>query len=279
MNRPVVIFGARGMLGSDIVSLCTRRGIEVRGCDLPEVDICNAAAVREAIRGADAVINCAAYTDVEKAESQQDRAFAVNAKAVGQLGQIARQAGAWVLHFGTDFVFDGRLERPYRESDATNPLSIYGKSKLAGEEELTQSGCGACVLRIEWTYGTNGNNFVRKVLAAAQSGKELRIVDDQVGSPTATTEVAAIAVELLEKRPLGLYHFANAGYASRFETAQFILKNKGINTGITSCKSSEFKTAAVRPLNSRFDCGKITAMLGRSIEHWQVPLSKYLEGL
>jgi dTDP-4-dehydrorhamnose reductase len=278
-NTRVVILGGRGMLGSDLAVTCTRLGLEPVVLDLPECDITNAEHLRKAVADAGIIINCAAYTNVDGAESQIDPAYRVNAGAVGRLGALARQADAWVLHVSTDFVFDGRLDRPHIETDTPNPTNIYGKSKLAGERLLAQSGCRHCILRVEWTYGATGNNFVTKLLQRTKADKILKVVDDQVGSPTATTEVAKTICTLLKKRPDGLFHFASAGYISRYEMAKFIVDKLSMNTKIVPCKTGDFPGPAARPLNSRFDCGKIQRLLSEPIEAWQVPLERFLRQL
>ena len=275
----VVVLGARGMLGTDLMAACAADGLDACGFDLPEFDVTDGGQVRAAVDGADAIVNCAAYTNVEKAESEREIAFKVNGQAVGQLGAIAAENDIPVLHISTDFVFDGQLDRPYVESDAVNPISAYGASKLDGEEQLFASGCKGCVIRVQWTYGAAGTNFVKKLIDAARAGKPLKVVDDQVGSPTATTEVAAAIVEFLKKdaMPEGLFHFAAAGYASRYEMAEFIFDKLNMKVDLTPCKSSDFKTAAQRPLNSKFDCRKIEAVLGKQIKLWQEPLEKFLQ--
>jgi len=277
MDRPVVaILGVRGMLGSDLSVACAQRGCEVRGFDLPEFDVTDVDQLKEAVGGADAVINCAAYTNVDGAQSETELAHRVNAEAVGALGSLARASGMWVLHFSTDFVFDGSSDRPYVETDEPNPINEYGKSKLAGERLLVDSGCRCCIVRIEWTYGAHGNNFVTKIIARARQGAALKVVDDQVGAPTATTEVTALACELLDGRVEGLFHFAAAGYASRFEVARFIVERCAPAVELSACSSSDFVTPAQRPLNSRFDCGKIQARLEKPIRSWQETLESFL---
>ena len=186
----IVILGGRGMLGSDLAVACQQEGLNAAVVDLPEFDIRNESQVAEALKGVKAVVNCAAYNDVEKAESEGDLAFKVNAEAVGKLGSAAKDAGIWVLHFSSDFVFDGKSDRPYVETDLPNPINTYGASKLGGERLLVESGCRHCIMRIEWTYGVHGSNFITKLIKAAKKIKKLKIVDDQVGSPTATAEVA-----------------------------------------------------------------------------------------
>lgn len=278
-SRVVAILGGRGMLGTDLARVCTAKGFLVKTYDLPEFDIADIGQVRDAIHDADAVLNCAAYTNVDGAETQADLAHRVNAEAVGNLGVLARENGTWVLHFSTDFVFDGTLDRPYTEGDAPNPINEYGASKLAGERSLDESGCSHCIVRIEWTYGTNGRNFVTKLVERAKSGQALTVVDDQIGSPTATTQVAEVACRLLEVRVEGLYHFAAAGYASRFAVAGFILDKLGLHADLRPCSSSDYTAPATRPLNSRFDCSKIQTLLGSPIESWQGPLEYFLRRL
>jgi len=278
-NRSVAILGGRGMLGSDLAVECRRWGFDVQVWDLPEFDILNREQVAEAVDAADAVINCAAYTNVDGAESQKELAHRVNGEAVGQLGRLAAGSGKWVLHFSTDFIFDGESDRPYVETDAPNPINEYGRSKLAGERLLAQSGCSHCILRLEWTYGTHGNNFVTKIIERARTCGQLKVVSDQVGSPTATTEVAGIVCWLLEQRAEGLFHFAGSGYASRFDVAKFITEQLSLNVQVLPCRSSDYQSPARRPLNSRFDCTKIQALLGEPIRPWQESMARFLRHL
>jgi len=278
-RRSVAILGGRGMLGSDLAVACRDCGFDVRVFDLPEFDILNRTQVRQAVDAADAIINCAALTNVDGAESQKELARRVNGEAVGLLGRLAADGSKWVLHFSTDFVFDGELDRPYMESDTPNPISEYGRSKLAGERFLEESDCSHCIVRLEWTYGVHGSNFVTKIIERARSSGRLKVVNDQVGSPTATTEVAGAACRLLEQRVEGLFHFANSGYASRFDVATFIAEQLSLNAEVSPCPSSEYHSPARRPLNSRFDCTKIQALLGEPIRPWQAPLACFLRHL
>lgn len=267
------------MLGTDVAGLCRDKGIEAEVLDLPEFDITNQQHLTNALKNTEIIVNCAAYTNVEKAESQEQLAYKVNAEAVGKLGEIAKKSGAWVLHISTDFVFDGTADKPYIETDEANPLSVYGKSKLAGEQELLQSSCECCIVRLEWTYGRAGNNFISKILSRANENDELTVVDDQVGSPTATTEVAKVMLNLVEKQYEGTYHFAMKDYASRYDVAKFILEKLNINVNLKRAKSCDFKTAAQRPLSSKFCCDKIAAVLDEPIKQWQQVLGEYLEQL
>jgi len=275
----ILILGGKGMLGSDIAKTCKQEDFDVKILDLPEFDITNHRQFEKTLGNAQIIINCAAYTDVDGAETNPDLAYQVNAEAVGRLGIFALEHNKWILHISTDFVFSGDLERPYMETDAANPINIYGKTKLAGEQLLAKSGCNHCILRIEWTYGSGGDNFVTKLAERAKSADMLKVVDDQIGSPTATTEVARAICALINHEPQGIYHFASSGYASRFETARFVFDKLSMDVKLLPCKTSDYSSAAARPLNSRFNCSKITALLGSPIEDWKVPLERFLRNI
>jgi dTDP-4-dehydrorhamnose reductase len=275
----IAILGGRGMLGTDLASICEQKGFDVKVFDLPEFDIRNPQQLKQAVAAADTIINCAAYTNVDGAESEAELANQVNAEAVGRLGAVTKDSDKWLLHISTDFIFDGRLNRPYVETDLPNPVNAYGKSKLAGEKLLAESGCRHCIIRLEWTYGLAGSNFVTKVIKRAKADKTLKVVDDQIGSPTATIEVARVICKLLMKKPEGIFHFASAGYVSRYEMAKFIFDKLSFDVNLLPCKTGDFVTAAERPLNSRFDCSKIKTLLGEQIEPWQGPLERFLRGL
>ena len=272
----IIILGGKGMLGTDIQKVCRQQGFSVTVFDLPEFDITNHIQLEEAIKDSQIIINCAAYTNVDGAESEGELAYKINAEAVGRLGDIARVTNKWILHISTDFVFDGCLDRAYVETDEANPVNMYGKTKLAGEQLLIQSGCKYCILRIEWTYGEAGNNFVSKIVQYAEKNKMLKVVDDQIGSPTATIEIAETIYKVLEKRPEGIFHFASSGYVSRYKMAEFVFDKLSMDVNLMPCKTKDFLTPAERPLNSRFDCSKIIDMLGIEIKHWQKPLEGYL---
>jgi dTDP-4-dehydrorhamnose reductase len=276
-EQKIAILGGKGMLGSDLLLACQKHRFNAIALDLPQFDITNADHLRQVVRNAQIIVNCAAYTNVEKAESEAELAYKVNAEAIGKLSTVAKNAGIWVLHISTDFVFDGTSDRPYVETDTPNPINVYGASKLAGEKLLIESGCSNCIMRIEWTYGLNSDNFVTKLIDKAKTNKKMSVVDDQIGSPTATAEVAEAICGLVRKKPEGLFHFAASGYASRFETARFIFDRLKMRVNLTSCKTSDYKTAAKRPLNSRFCCDKIQSLLAEPIKPWQKPLEKFLE--
>jgi dTDP-4-dehydrorhamnose reductase len=278
-SKVLAILGGRGMLGTDLAAVGTQRGFDVRIHDLPDWDITKARDLEPAVRQADLIVNCAAYTNVDGAERHAGLAHRINGEAVGRLGELARRDGKWVLHLSTDFVFDGKLDRPYGETDVPDPINEYGKSKLAGERLLRESGCSHCLLRLEWTYGRNGRHFISKLVERARTSNVLRVVNDQVGSPTATAEAAQVICRLAEERVEGLFHFAAAGFASRYDMAVFVFRHLGLPIELQPCRSADYPAPAARPLNSRFDCRKIQGLLPEPIRSWQEPLQEFLEQL
>jgi len=273
----IVLLGARGMLGSEIYNLCGKDNITP--FDLPDFDITDKNQLEKAVGDAKVVINCAAFTDVEKAESQTGLAFKVNGQAVGNLAQIAHKKNIYVIYISTDFVFDGKKETPYLETDQTNPINAYGKSKLEGEILLAKNHNYYSIIRLEWTYGKNGNNFISKLISLSRQKSSLKVVDDQFGSPTWAQEAAKVICQFIAKKPQGIFHYAAAGFAGRYDVAKFAFEKLKISASIIPCKSSEFPSAAVRPANSRFCCDKIQSLLDKSIELWQKPLERYLKTL
>lgn len=262
------------MLGTEIAELFSDARIKI--CDLPDFDITNENQLSSVLIDCDIVINCSAFTDVEKAESQRNMAFKVNVEAVGSLAKIARKKNIYVIHISTDFVFDGNKKDAYTETDLPNPINVYGQSKLAGEKLLAQYHNFYSIIRLQWTYGKNGNNFISKLISLLKHKDSLKVVDDQFGSPTATKEAARVIKEFVVRKPVGLFHYAAMGKASRYEVAQFAFEKLKIKTKLVACKTNEFKTAAQRPLNSCFCCDKIQAVLTGPIEHWQKPLERFL---
>jgi len=276
MADGITILGGRGMLGSDLAPVLVRAGHAVRVLDLPEFDLTKADHLSSALAGAQVIVNCAAFTNVDQAETRFDTALAVNGRAVGALGAAAKAHGVFVVHISTDFVFDGRQTRPYVETDPPNPINAYGRSKLEGERALQLSGCAHVILRVQWSYGSHGANFIGKIQERARGSAELKVVEDQVGAPTWTADMARVIAVLIRDRREGLYHFANAGYASRFEVARFIAEQLKLPVRITPCASADFPAPALRPANSWFDTSKIQAVLQEPIRSWQEALAEFL---
>ncbi|MGD2138264.1 MAG: dTDP-4-dehydrorhamnose reductase [Gammaproteobacteria bacterium] len=283
----VLVTGAGGQLGHEVVRLFSQAGHAVLTPTEKELDFLEpegmAAAVRDA--RADWVINCAAYTGVDKAESEPEQAFTINRDSAGRLAAAVAEEGGRLLHVSTDFVFDGRLSRPYREEDAPNPLSVYGRSKLEGEEAVQGALPGATVLRTAWLYGVHGRNFVKTVLRVAMQGKPLRVVDDQLGSPTWASDFAGAIAVLINREAGGLFHYVNAGQTSWHGFAEAILI-EAVRTGfavkterVEPIATAAYPTAATRPARSVLATDKIQALLPAPIPDWRDSLKSMLKEL
>ncbi len=271
-----VVFGAGGQVGR---ALCEARA--VTGHDRAAVDITDAESVRRAVSGAATVVNAAAYTQVDDAESDPAAAFAVNRDGAANIARACAEAGAKLIHISTDYVFDGKSERPYREDDATGPLGVYGKSKLAGERAVAELCEHAVILRTAWVYAATGRNLVRTILRLARERDSLSVVDDQHGSPTWARDIAAailaIAAEGVSKP--GIFHFCGGGAATwhGFARAIFALRGLASVPALHAIPGSDYPTPAPRPANSTLDCGRIAEAYGISAPPWQQSLARCLD--
>jgi dTDP-4-dehydrorhamnose reductase len=273
--KKIAILGGKGMLGSDLAKLAKSTGYEVLIFDLPEFNITRDTDIRNAVSGADFIVNCAAYTAVDKAETEREACRSVNALAVESLAKSAKNK--YLIHISTDFVFGDESENILSEDDMPKPLSWYGATKLEGEKLLQASDCRNAIVRLQWTYGTHGVNFISKLLEAANRNPKLKVVGDQTGSPTWTADAARAIMCLIKNQTEGLYHFADNGYASRYEVAKFILLEKKIDKEVSSCSSADFPTPAKRPKNSRFNCSKIDGVLDFKRPSWQESMAEFLK--
>lgn len=222
------------------------------------------------------ILNAAAYTAVDQAEAEAERAFAVNAAAPGVLARAAADCGALLVHYSTDYVFDGAKQAPYTEDDPPNPINVYGASKLAGERAILESGCRHLILRTSWVYGPRGRNFLATILRLAKERAELRVVDDQVGAPTSSIELARATLALLEANAEGLYHLTASGATSWYGFARAILARAGVATPVLPIASVAYPTPARRPANSRLDCARVRARHGVAIGTWEEGLTGVL---
>jgi dTDP-4-dehydrorhamnose reductase len=282
----ILLLGKNGQLGWELNRTLQPLG-EVFAFDYPEVDMADAKSVRGIVLQLkpDVIYNATAYTDVDKAESEPDLAEAVNGIGPGILAEEARKLNAVLIHYSTDYVFDGNKGSPYIEADTPNPLNVYGLSKLHGEQAIQQVGGVYLIFRTSWLYSLRGNSFVNKVLRWARTQKTLRIVDDQIGSPTwarilaeSTTQVIAQGrndpIGFLTEQT-GLYHLAGAGSCSRYEWAKVILeldpkKEEQIVKELLPAKSSEFLTPAERPPNTGLQCSFFENIFNMIVQSWQI---------
>lgn len=283
----ILVTGASGQLGHEIVRKCLQHGHEVVSPDPQELDFMFPDQVASRVREIQAhwVVNCAAYTQVDRAESEPEQAYTANRDSAGHLAAAVAAYGGRLLHLSTDFVFDGRQSTPYCEDDTPNPLSVYGRSKREGEQAVLAALPEAIVLRTAWVYGVQGHNFVKTMLKAAAQGKPLRVVYDQTGSPTWAADIATAVTALVENDAQGMFHFTSAGSttwhgfatAILFEAAQlgFDVQTETVEP----IPSSAYPTAAARPAYSVLDTRKIEPYLSAPIPQWRASLIHMLKEL
>ena len=252
----ILILGCNGQLGSDMLQLLQSTNNEIRGIDYPEIDLTDQTLAFNCImkHSPNIIINCIAYTAVDLCETNQSIAYALNADALHVIGTASQKLDAFVIHFSTDYVFDGFKTQPYIENDPTNPQSVYGKSKLAGEMILKQYTEKYCILRIAWLYGLKGSNFVKKIHALAlqriQEKKPLTVINDQFGTPTFTRAVCRQTLELLKSESIGLFHATNEGACNWYDFAQTILSKMNVTVELVPCSTAQFSSPAHRPAYS-----------------------------
>jgi dTDP-4-dehydrorhamnose reductase len=271
----ILVVGANGMLGRDLMALI---GDPARGVDIDEIDITSLESTERIIRTLkpEAVINCAAYTDVDGCETNAEKAMQVNGEGVAHLAMATREIGARLVHVSTDYVFDGSKGSPYAEDDAPCPLGVYGESKLAGELNAAFNP-DHLIVRTQWLYGLHGKNFVETMLRLAVEKDELSVVDDQVGSPTWTVDLSQAIMALLKGGHRGVYHAANAGFCSWNEFAQAIFEEAGLSVKVNGMTTDELNRPARRPLYSTLDCSKLEQDAGFRPQPWRSALKAYLQ--
>jgi dTDP-4-dehydrorhamnose reductase len=297
----ILLTGATGQVGGELLKTLKRLG-EVIAPARAEMDLANAASVREMIRAVRPrwIVNPAAYTAVDRAESEPELAYAINAEAVRIMGQEARAIGAGVIHFSTDYVFDGSCSAPYRETDITRPVSVYGASKLAGEKALAESGAGQIVFRTSWVYGARGKNFLLTILKLARERETLRVVVDQHGAPTWSRDLARMTSEVVgqceaEARGCdlatllgdtgGVYHAAGAGettwhgFAAEAVRLQQKREQNTRFAEIETITTAEYPTLAKRPTNSRMNCQRLMERFEWKMMNWRDSLREVLAEL
>jgi dTDP-4-dehydrorhamnose reductase len=270
----VVVLGADGQLGSDFVRLLAPT-IEVVPLTLADVDVTDRGGVKQALASAhpNVVLNCAGYTAVDKAESDPDSAWRVNVLGARNVAQEARRTGARIVYFSTDYVFDGTAAEPYDEDAPTGPLSVYGRTKLLGEQATREANPDHLILRLAWLYGPTGHNFARTVLRLAREKDVLRIVDDQTGSPTFTEDVVRQVLALIEDGASGTYHCVNTGRATWYEFARCIVHAAGLDTPVAPIRTVDYPTPASRPAFSVLADRKLSLEQLSVMRPWQEALN------
>jgi dTDP-4-dehydrorhamnose reductase len=280
--KNILITGADGQLGQELQLLLKNKEYNVIAVNKAALDVSNKQTVTDFFEknAVDVIINCAAYTAVDKAEGEVEKCYSINEEGAKNLSEICKKTNAIFIHISTDFVFDGSASKPIQETEHTHPLSIYGKSKLAGEQAIAASGCKFIIIRTSWLYSSFGANFAKTILRLAKDRDSLGIVCDQIGSPTYAADLAA-AIEKFISNPkseelTGIYHFSNSGVASWYDFAVAIKNIRELSVSIKPIETFEYPTPAVRPSYSVLNCRKIKQTLEMEIPHWQESLTKCL---
>lgn len=275
----VLVTGAAGQLGYDVCKELSMRGIEYKGIDRAELEICDKAAVQAYLReyAPDAVIHCAAYTAVDKAEDEPEVCFAVNVGGTQNLAEVCKQLDCKLLYISTDYVFSGQGESFYAVEDNFNPLGVYGASKLAGELVVKSILDKYFIVRISWAFGRNGANFVKTMLRLAETHSEVGVVCDQIGSPTYMADLAVLLCDMIQTEKYGIYHATNEGICSWAEFAEEIFRLAGKDVRVKHLASSDYPARAARPANSRLSKSCLDAAGFRRLPEWRNALKRYLQ--
>jgi len=271
----ILVTGAGGQLGNELRKIGFSPLDEVFFTDIAELDITDKKAVENYVsrNDIDTIVNCAAYTAVDKAEEEPEKAELINVKAVENLAEVASREGCLLVHVSTDYVFDGGASEPYTEKSLVNPQTVYGRTKLAGERAIKKSGCLAIVIRTAWLYSEYGNNFVKTILRLAQEKVEVNVVADHVGTPTYAVDLAVTIVRVLADDCVadktGIYHFSNEGVCSWYEFAREIVRLSGAKCNVKAVTTADYPAKAHRPAYSALDKTKIKREFGVEVPEWR----------
>jgi dTDP-4-dehydrorhamnose reductase len=275
----VLVTGSQGQLGSEIREMAPAfPDQQFTFIDIGDLDLTDKGKTRTFLdkNSFDGIINCAAYTAVDKAESEPGPAMALNGEAPGILAQHAAQNGAWIVHISTDYVFDGRNCRPYQEHDPVNPCSVYGRTKLEGERTVMESNARGMIVRTSWLYSAYNANFVKTILKKGSEQGKLGVVFDQIGSPTYGRDLActllSLIPEIIKMPKMELFHYSNEGVASWYDFAIAIILESGIDCQVSPIETKDFPTVATRPFYSVLNKHKIKERFGIRIPHWELSL-------
>ena len=278
----ILVTGVKGQLGHDVMEEMAKRGIEGVGVDIDEMDITDKAACDKVITeaGVDAVIHCAAYTAVDAAEDNVELCRKVNADGTRNIAEVCKKLGIKMMYISTDYVFDGQGTRPWEPDDHREPLNVYGLTKYEGEIAVEQAVKKYFTVRIAWVFGLNGKNFIKTMLRLGRERGAVSVVDDQIGSPTYTYDLARLLVDMIQTECYGRYHATNEGICSWYEFACEIFKQAGMDqVKVTPVDSASYPAKAKRPSNSRMSKEKLTENGFERLPDWQDALSRYLKEL
>lgn len=277
----ILVTGANGQLGYDVIRELKSRDIECIGTTRKEFDIVNENEVHDYIRKIkpNVIIHCAAYTDVDRAEDEEKVCTKVNVNATEYIAKICREIDAKMIYISTDYVYDGKGNKPFEVDEHIGPTSVYGKTKYEGELKVQEILNKYFIVRISWVFGINGNNFVKTILRLGQEKDEINVVCDQIGSPTYTVDLAKLLCDMIETEKYGIYNASNEGFCSWAELAEEIIKKANLNCKINFIKTSQYPTRALRPFNSRMSKRTIFENKFNIFPKWKVSIKQYLEEL
>ena len=275
----VLVTGAKGQLGTDLMNELAKRGIEGIGVDVEEMDITDAEACRRVIKasGADAVIHCAAYTAVDAAEDNVELCRRINGEGTRNVAQACKEADVKLMYISTDYVFDGQGTRPWEPDDERHPLNVYGQTKYEGELAVEELSDKYFIVRIAWVFGVAGKNFIKTMLRLGKERGAVSVVDDQIGSPTYTYDLARLLVDMIQTDKYGRYHATNEGLCSWYEFAKEIFRQAGMDVPVTPVSSDQFPAKAARPSNSRLSKEKLSENGFERLPAWQDALGRFLK--
>ena len=274
----VLVTGTKGQRGYDVVNELEKRGHTAVAVDIEEMDITDAVSVERVITEAEveAVIHCAAYTAVDAAEDNVEICRRVNAEGTKNIAKVCKKLDLKMIYISTDYVFDGEGERPWEPDDERHPLNVYGQTKYEGELAVEKYLEKYFIVRIAWVFGVNGKNFIKTMLKLSETHEELNVVDDQVGSPTYTYDLAVLLVDMVESDKYGRYHATNEGLCTWYEFAKEIFRQAGVEVKVNPVTSDMFPAKAKRPKNSRMSKEKLDANGFHRLPTWQDALERYL---
>ncbi len=274
----IIVTGSRGQLGSEVTAQLKKEGIEVIEASLPEIDITDSDAVEKLVAesGADGVIHCAAYTNVDLAESEKELCRKINVDGTLNIARSCKKHDIPLLFTSTDYVFSGEGNTPFETDSEKAPCNFYGESKLDGENAVIENCDKYFILRISWVFGENGKNFVKTMLRLAETKSEINVVADQIGSPTYTKDLAVLICEMIKTDKYGVYHATNEGFCSWADFAEKIMDYSDLPVKINRISSDEYKSAAVRPLNSRLSKKSLDEAGFCRLPDWQDALKRFL---
>jgi len=275
----ILVTGITGQLGEEVAKELEKRGENFIGTTRKEIDLSKPDEVKSFIieKKPSAVIHCAAYTAVDKAESEAELALTVNGLATRKIAEACKEIGAKMLYVSTDYVFGGNGDTPYEINDEKAPQNIYGKGKLLGEDSVIALLRNYFIVRISWVFGSNGKNFVKTMLNFDKRRKKISVVDDQIGSPTYTADVAPLLVDMIQSDKYGIYHATNEGFCSWAEFAEEIFKQAGREITVEKIPTSEYPTPARRPLNSRLSKKTLDEAGFKRLPSWQNAVTRFLK--